>query len=690
MTLKNINDYSINEVCTHVILNEILDDKIKNVFIKFRVLIDLDVFDEVFIDRIFAQSLNFELIFMKFFKTLKIFDESTAACDSIIHYVDVYFKVFAALESARLIRFYVIELFHWSVVFEVSWFMKNKININFEKMIVEIFIAAEQSTSDISVSSEKNTKQTVNAFKKYEFVLMIFTNEDDSFIDVNVINAAAFSRLIKKKSHNLEVFNLKNIEKAFNIKSKSNSATMIWEKMKRHLFLFQLKKVDKLFSHRFYDYKIELLSNKESGWNSLYDMFKNELLMLQKYLKKNFNKKFIRFSFFEYSFSVFFVKKLEEDLRFCVNYRKLNVIIKKNRYFMFLVQKTLDRICDFKYFIKINIMTAFNRLRMNLESEKYTIFRTRFSLFEYLIMFFELCNASTFWQNFINDIFRKHLNDFCTAYADDIFIYNKIKKKHIEYCYWVLNQLKKADFICDIKKCEFCVQKVKYLDLIIIVDEIKMNSEKIAAIIDWKTFNSVKKVQVFLKFVNFYRRFIRKFSKIVDFLNDFIYKNRAFKWTAECQKAFDDLKKAFITVSIFKHFDSEVENIVEIDASDKRLKEILFQYDVDDLLHSVAFFFKKMIFVECNYEIYDKKLLVIIKAFEKWKFELKGFKFFIQVITDHKNLKYFMFFKFFNRRQTRWFEYLFRFNFKIIYRLSKLNNATNSLSRAKTRLKKKE
>ena len=93
----------------------------------------------------------------------------------------------------------------------------------------------------------------------------------------------------------------------------------------------------------------------------------------------------------------------------------------------------------------------------------------------------------------------------------------------------MFDQLKKVDFICDIKKCEFCVQKVKYLNLIIIIDEIKMNFEKIAAIIEWKILNTIKKVQVFLKFVNFYRRFIRKFNKIVDFLNDFIHKNRVFK-----------------------------------------------------------------------------------------------------------------------------------------------------------------
>ena len=211
-------------------------------------------------------------------------------------------------------------------------------------------------------------------------------------------------------------------------------------------------------------------------------MFRNELLILQKYFKKNLNKRFIRFNFFEYSSFVLFVKKLEKELRFCIDYRKLNVIIKKNRYFMLLIQKTLNRLCNVKYFIKIDIITAFNRLKMSSENEKYIVFRTRFELFEYLVMSFELCNVSTFWQNFINDIFRKHLNDFCTAYANDIFIYNKIKKKHIEHCYWIMNQLKKIDFICNIKKCEFCVQKVKYLNLIIIVEEIKMNFEKIVVI----------------------------------------------------------------------------------------------------------------------------------------------------------------------------------------------------------------
>ena len=146
----------------------------------------------------------------------------------------------------------------------------------------------------------------------------------------------------------------------------------------------------------FYDYEIELFFDKKFEFGFLYNIFKNKLLILQKYLKKNFNKEFIRFNFFKCFFSVFFVKKLNKNLRFCVNYRKFNVIIKKNKYSMFFVQEIFNCLCNVKYFIKINIIIAFNYLKITFENEKYIVFRIRFDFFEYFVMFFELCNALFF------------------------------------------------------------------------------------------------------------------------------------------------------------------------------------------------------------------------------------------------------------------------------------------------------
>ena len=110
-------------------------------------------------------------------------------------------------------------------------------------------------------------------------------------------------------------------------------------------------------------------------------------------------------------------------------------------------------------------------------------------------------------------------------------------------------------------------------------------------------------------------------------------------------------------------------------------EEVMFQKNKNDVWKSIVYFFSKMIAAKFNYEIYDKKLLIIVRVFEKWRSKLKEFKFFIEVISNHKNLEYFMFFKFFNRRQVRWFEFFFKFDFRIIYRSNKQNNAADVLSR---------
>ena len=120
------------------------------------------------------------------------------------------------------------------------------------------------------------------------------------------------------------------------------------------------------------------------------------------------------------------------------------------------------------------------------------------------------------------------------------------------------------------------------------------------------------------------------------------------------------------------------------------IEEVLSQKNENDVWKSIIYFFNKMIVVELNYQIYDKKFLAIVRVFEKWRSKLKDSKFFIQVIFDHKNLEYFMSFKLLNRRQARWFEFLSRFNFVIIYRSSNQNNVVDALNRQLEVFSKKE
>jgi len=154
-----------------------------------------------------------------------------------------------------------------------------------------------------------------------------------------------------------------------------------------------------------------------------------------------------------------------------------------------------------------------------------------------------------------------------------------------------------------------------------------------------------------------------------------------FVWGPEQQAAFDLLKKAFTSSPILRHFDYDREIIVETDALDYILAGILSQYDDEGILHSVAFYSKKHSPAECNYEIYDKELLAIVRAFEEWRPHLEGSHHPIQVLSNHKNLEYFMSTNLLNRRQARWSEFLFRFDFRITYRPGKAGGKPDALTR---------
>jgi hypothetical protein len=129
------------------------------------------------------------------------------------------------------------------------------------------------------------------------------------------------------------------------------------------------------------------------------------------------------------------------------------------------------------------------------------------------------------------------------------------------------------------------------------------------------------------------------------------------------------------------YFSFELKTFVESDSSNYVSIEVLFQKERNELIKSITYFFKILFSVECNYEIYDKKLLIIIRCFEQWRAKLQSIESLINVLIDHKNLKYFMITKKLNRRQTRWTEFLIEFDFKIVYQSNKKNDKANSLTK---------
>jgi hypothetical protein len=178
----------------------------------------------------------------------------------------------------------------------------------------------------------------------------------------------------------------------------------------------------------------------------------------------------------------------------------------------------------------------------------------------------------------------------------------------------------------------------------------------------------VKGVQSFLGFCNFYRRFIRDYSRIAGPLTQLTRANHEFSFDDKCVQAFKTLCSRLTQAPLLAHYDLDSQCLLETDASDTVVAAVFSQKGLDGEWHPVGYFSKTMAPAETNYPIYDKEMLAIVKALQHWRAELEGTKDPVQVITDHKALEYFMTTKALSARQARWTEILSRYHFKISYR----------------------
>ncbi len=162
----------------------------------------------------------------------------------------------------------------------------------------------------------------------------------------------------------------------------------------------------------------------------------------------------------------------------------------------------------------------------------------------------------------MNDMLFKYLHQFCQIYLDDIIIYSKILKKHKRHVWLILNKLREADLQININKCKFYVQKIIFLELLMSIEKLKMNSRKMQAVVDWSTLNNLTQMQFFIDFCNFYWCFIKNFSKIVHSMIQLTQKKIIFEWNEVCQTAFNHMKKCIIETFILCHFNQTCDFIL--------------------------------------------------------------------------------------------------------------------------------
>jgi len=434
------------------------------------------------------------------------------------------------------------------------------------------------------------------------------STETKRLVNIVMIEVAAYQTLVKNKKIKIFFLIISEINKALSsvedfAKLNEMISVMSLNELKKklsivyHNFLnvFDREKTTQLLSHQSYDHKIELEDENQSSRSRLYFMSSHKLQKIKKYLEENLKNKFIIFSKAFFASSILFVEKKDDSLRFCVNYWKLNALIKRDHYSIFLIDEVLARIQDSKYLTRLNIIVAFNKLRMSSKSENLTTFVTFFDVYKYRVMLFELINELASFQHYINNVLFDCLHKFCQTYLNDILIYSKILKEHRIHVKEVLNKLREVDLQINIDKCKFKIQKISFLELLIFINDLRMNSRKVDVIRSWEVSRSLTHVQIFIDFCNFYRWFIKNFSKIIWFMIKLIQKDHLFEWTEIYQTIFEELKQQMMIVLVLKHFNSIREVILKTNFLNYVNDEVLSQYDDEEILHSVIFYSKNMI-----------------------------------------------------------------------------------------------
>jgi len=675
-------------------------------------LVDCGATGIAFIDKDFACHHQLPLTPLQHPRSLEVIDGHPISSGDI---TDVANTHLAILEHQETLPMFVTKLSHYPVVLGIPWLELHDVAIHFSSRTLTF--GSEYCTSHCnraptvvhahSLASKIAHQEPVDyslgmgvrSLNWHARPNETSTTPETSIFDersaaperpiqISALGGHPFRRLAYKQKLTIFSTSLFEINQALGVKEKPKKEldlkTYIPAEYHEFLPLFSEALAKNIPPHRPYDHKIPLREGFTPPFGPLYSISRTELQTLKEWLE-NLSKGFIRASSSPAACPILFVKKTDGSLRLCVDYRGLNAGTIKNCYPLLLLQETLMRLSKSKYFTTLDIHGAYNLVRMAEGEEWKTAFRTRYGLFECLVTPFGLTNAPSDFQALINDVLRAYLDDFCTAFLDDFFIYSNTLKEHKEQVYKVLKALSDAGLHLKPEKCHFHKQEVKYLGFIITTNGIWMDPEKVSCILGWEIPRTVTNVQCFLGFANFYRRFIKDYSKVVTPLTTMTKKEGGkyvpFVWGPEQQAAFDLLKKVFTTAPILCHFDYDREIIVETNASDYVSAGILSQYDDDGVLHPVAFYSKKHSPAECNYEIYDKELMAIVRAFEEWRPHLEGSHHPIQVLSDHKNLEYFMSSKLLNRRQARWSEFLSCFDFRIVYRPGKASGKPDALTR---------
>ena len=344
--------------------------------------------------------------------------------------------------------------------------------------------------------------------------------------------------------------------------------------------------------------------------------------------------------------------KKDGKKRIVQEYRYLNEWTIKNNYPLPLILDVLENIGTKKLFTKMDLRWGYNNMRIKKGDEWKAAFTTLEGSFEPTVMFFRLTNSPATFQAMMNELLRDLINTGKVAvFIDDVIVGTETEEGHNELVTEIIKRLEENDLYVKPEKCKWKVRKVGFLGVVIGLEGIKMEKDKVKGVMEWLTQKYVKDIQKFLGLVNYYHRFIEGFASVARPLHDMVKKDEKWEWTEKQEEVFKELKEQFTKELVLAAPDINKKIRMEVDISDYAMGGVLSMEREDGKWRPVAFLSKSLNETKRNYEIHDKEILAIIRRLESWRHLLEGAQFKFEIWTDHKNLEYFIKVQKLNQRQ---------------------------------------
>lgn len=391
------------------------------------------------------------------------------------------------------------------------------------------------------------------------------------------------------------------------------------------------------------------------------------------------NEGIIQNSRSNYSSPIVLVKKKDNSHRICVDYRKLNKKIIKDRYPLPVVEDVLEKLYDSSVFTTLDLKNGFFHVDVEQNSRKFTSFVTPDGQYEFLKVPFGLCNSPSVFMRYINTIFHELIrNNVCILYMDDVIIPAKSEDENLKKLKLVFEVAIKNGLIINFEKCKFVRKKIEFLGHIVEKGFIKPSLEKTKAIRNFPIPKNVKQVQSFLGLAGFFRKFIFNFSIISKPLSDLIKLNTKFIFGSEQQSAFKCLKEKLCNDPVLKLFNPDLETELHADASKDGFGSCLLQKH-DGKFHPVFYVSFKTTDAEAKYTSYELEVLAVIKSLKKLRVYLLGIKF--KIFTDCKAFELTMKKQDLYAKIARWALMLEEYNYTIHHRKGTMMRHVDALSR---------